>query len=120
MNDEITVDGIVYVKKDSNQPAESYCNYPYVIVRTHSAGVFAGYLKKRKGKEGVIVNSRRIFYWDGASSLSELAMKGTSKPDKCKFPCVVTETTLTEIIEILTPTKQAKESIDGVKEWTQH
>lgn len=44
----------------------------YYIVRTYSAGVFAGYIKKREGKEVVMENARRLWYWDGAASLSHM------------------------------------------------
>lgn len=93
-------------------------NLPYTIVRTYSAGVFAGYLKNRDGKEGVVLNARRLWYWDGAASLSELAMKGVSKPENCKFPCEVDKITLTEIVEILEVTEKAKKSIAAVPVWT--
>lgn len=89
----------------------------YVIVRTYSAGVFAGYLEERKGKEVTLTNARRIFYWDGAASLSQLAMEGTNKPDNCKFPIPVDRIILTEAIEIIGVTPTAKKSIEGVKIW---
>lgn len=92
-------------------------NLPYVIVRTESAGVFAGYLKSRNGQEVVLNNARRIWYWDGAASLSQLAMEGTSKPENCKFPCEVDEVLLLEAIEILNVTEKAKNSIKSVKIW---
>ena len=38
----------------------------YVIVRTYSAGVFAGELESRNGQEVVLRNARRIYYWSGA------------------------------------------------------
>lgn len=89
----------------------------YKIVRTYSAGVFAGYIESREGKEVVMRNVRRIWYWDGACSLSELAVNGTCKPDECKFAIPVDRILLTEAIEILDVTEKAKESIEGVKEW---
>ena len=89
----------------------------YVIVRTYSAGVFAGNLASRDGREVVLTNARRIWYWDGAASLSQLAMEGTSKPQNCKFPCPVDEVLLTEAIEILTVTEQAKQNIEKVAIW---
>ena len=89
----------------------------YKIVRTYSAGVFAGYIESREGKEVVMRNVRRIWYWDGACSLSELAVNGTCKPDKCKFAIAVDRILVTEAIEILDVTEKAKESIEGVKEW---
>jgi hypothetical protein len=89
----------------------------YVIVRTYSAGVFAGELKSRNGKEVELLNARRIYYWSGAASLSQLAMEGTSDPEGCKFPCEVKSVILTEAIEILDVTDKARESISGVKVW---
>lgn len=92
-------------------------NMPYCIVRTYSAGVFAGYIKERNGKEATLLNARRIWYWAGAASLSQLAVDGTSKPEECKFPCAVPEVILTEVIEIIPISEKAKKSIDGVKVW---
>jgi hypothetical protein len=90
---------------------------PYVIVRTYSAGVFAGELKSRKGKEVVLRNSRRIWYWSGAASLSQLAMQGTKDPLNCKCPIPVSEEILTEAIEILFATPTARKSIESVPIW---
>lgn len=92
----------------------------YVIVRTYSAGVFAGELESRKGREVVMLNARRLWYWEGASSLSELAMLGISKPDKCKFPCEVDRIELLEAIEIIDVTEKAQKSIKNVHIWSQH
>lgn len=92
-------------------------NDNYKIVRTYSAGVFAGEVVSRKGKEVTMKNARRIWYWEGAASLSQLAQSGTTKPDKCKFPETVDEVLLTEAIEILSVTPQAKASIESVPVW---
>ena len=89
----------------------------YVIVRTYSAGVFAGTLIKKDGQEVELKNARRIWSWAGAASLSQLAQEGTSKPDDCKFPCNVDTVILTEAIEILSVTEKAELSIRGVKIW---
>lgn len=89
----------------------------YYIIRTYSAGVFAGYIKSKRGKEIVIERARRLWYWDGAATLSQLAMEGVKKPENCKFPCEVGEITVTEAIEILKCTDVAKKSIEGVPIW---
>ena len=91
----------------------------YVIVRTYSAGVFAGYLKSRTGQEVVLRQARRLWYWSGASSLSQLAMEGVKRPKDCKFPCEVDRVELLQVIEILDVTPQAKESIAMVPVWKQ-
>lgn len=89
----------------------------YVMVRTYSAGVFAGHLVSRKGKEVKLKNARRIWYWKGAASLSQLAMEGTSAPSECKFPCPVSEVELTEAIEIIPITSKAEKIIKEVPVW---
>ena len=90
----------------------------YVIVRTYSAGVFAGYLFLENGKEVILKDARRIWNWYGAASLSELAVRGTSQPEKCKFPIAVPEVRLKEAIEILPTTKDGQKSIEGVPIWS--
>ena len=115
---ELEINGIVYVPKSTqNQKAESLNGLPYVIVRTYSAGVFAGYLKSRNGKEVELLHARRLWYWAGAASLSQLSVDGTSKPKECKFPCEVSRIELIEAIEILECTKKAQESIKNVTVW---
>ena len=89
----------------------------YVIVRTYSAGVFAGELESRNGREVVLLNARRLWYWSGAASLSQLAMEGVKKPHECKFPCEVNKVELLEVIEILDTTIEAEKSIKEVTVW---
>lgn len=114
----ITIDGTKYIpQSEVKTKAVSLKGMPYVIVRTYSAGVFAGYLKSRKDKEVILLKARRLWYWDGAASLSQLAMEGVSKPENCKFPCEVDKVELLEAIEILDTTKEAQESINNVKVW---
>lgn len=88
-----------------------------VLVRTYSAGVFVGSLRSRDGKDVLLAGARRIWYWSGAASLSQLATEGTKDPDGCKFPCAVSEVLLTEAIEIIPLTKEARRSIDAVPVW---
>jgi len=123
--DELTINGEVYVKKSQvSNKSETLDGLEYKMVRTYSAGVFAGYLESEETKEGtticVLRNARRIWSWTGAASLSELSTKGTSNPKECKFPAPVDRVKLTQVIEILDITNEAKKSIDGVKIWTNH
>lgn len=89
----------------------------YMIVRTYSAGVFAGEVESRNGQEVVMLNARRLWYWSGAASLSQLAMEGTKDPKNCKFPCAVDRVELLQAIELLDVTEQARKSIEGVPVW---
>lgn len=89
----------------------------FVIVRTYSAGVFAGDLESRNGKEVILNNAIRLWYWDGAASLSQLAMEGVKCPENCKFCMPVNKLELTESIEILHTTHEAEKNIREVKSW---
>ncbi len=113
---EIKINGVDYVPK-SSVSVNPEIDREYIIVRTRSAGVHAGELVSKDGMVTVLANARRIYYWEGASTLSQLAMEGTSKPNACKFPCEVTEIELTESIERIPCTAKAITSIKGVKIW---
>lgn len=116
----IKIDDVEYVQKGTeNQMAEKVDGLEYVIVRTHSAGVFAGYLASKNGKEVTLFNARRLWYWEGAASISQMAVDGTSKPNSCKFPCETPKIDLTEAIEVVYATEKARLSIASVPAWKQ-
>lgn len=87
------------------------------IVRANGAGVFFGKIEKKEGTTITMSNARRLWYWDGACSLSELAQYGTAKPNNCKFPCAVDEIEIYNVMEVLSVSAEAAKSIDAVKEW---
>jgi len=118
---EVEINGIKYVPKSSVKSEVVNTNgLKMVMVRTYSAGVHYGYLKRREstqaGIEVELLDARRIYYWDGAATLSQLAIEGTSKPDNCKFPCKVNVIELIAI-EIIQMTEKAVESLNNVKIW---
>lgn len=92
----------------------------YVIVRTYSAGVFAGTLESQSkdGKRVVLRDARRLWYWRGAASLSQLAVRGTSDPAACKFALPVARIEITEAIEIDDVAPEGRKSIEAVMPWT--
>lgn len=88
-----------------------------VIVRGDRSGVFFGTLVKREGREVKLKDCRRIWYWDGAATISQLAVDGTAKPDNCKFTVAVEQIEILDVIEIIPCTDKAIASIEGVKVW---
>jgi len=118
---ELEINGIIYIPKGSekNVKAESMDGLEYCIIRTYSAGVFAGYVKKEKGQEVTVLKARRLWYWSGASSLSQLAVDGVTNPNDCKFPVEVEEIRLKNVIEIIIVTEKARISIADVRIWKQ-
>jgi len=119
MKDTIVVDGVEYIRRDSAnlmaEPDED--GALYVIIRADKSGVHAGYLHRRGGDEVKLRQSRRIWYWDGAASISQLAVDGTSRPENCKFSVPVPQITVLGVIEVIPCTEEAQRSIQGVPEW---
>ncbi len=89
----------------------------YVVIRSARAGCFAGVLAAGGIGTATLTNCRRLWYWAGAASLSQLAVEGTSKPRDCKFPIAVPTQEIGEVIEVIDATPQARESIEAVQVW---
>ena len=115
MEKTVLINGIEYVPKD--QKTEGL---PYVIIRTYSAGVHMGYLNKKEstlaGMEVELINSRRLYSWAGAYTLSDLAMTGTIYPEKCKFTQEVNSIYLVAI-EIIHVSEVGFKSLNSVSIW---
>lgn len=88
-----------------------------VIVRGDRSGVFFGTLADKDGKEVVLTNCRRLWYWSGAASISQLAAEGVTKPESCKFTVPVDEICITDVIEIIPCSDAAAKNIERVREW---
>lgn len=88
-----------------------------VIVRGDRSGVFFGTLTKKEGSEVTLTSCRRLWYWDGACSISQLAVDGTKKPSSCRFTVTVPEIMIMDAIEIIPCTDKAITSIEGVEVW---
>ena len=88
-----------------------------VIVRADRAGVFYGTLKEKEGNEVILTRCRRLWYWDGARSISQLAIDGTNKPSSCKFTDYVAEIVVLGVIEIIPCSEKSINSIESVSVW---
>lgn len=89
----------------------------YCVVRGRDSGVFAGTVEEINGQQVLMEHVRRIWCWDGAASISQLAKDGTSAPDNCKFTVRVDSILIMDVIEIIPCTEKAMKSIEAVEEW---
>lgn len=85
----------------------------YVIVRTRDAGVHAGILKTRQGRECELAESRRLWRWrvkgNAGTTLSDLAIHGLDSRDtRAGAPVSIL---LTEDCEIIECSPEAAENI---------
>jgi len=87
----------------------------YVIVRCRDAGVHAGVLTQTNGRECVLTESRRLWYWKAAKNsafLSGVAAEGLHEDSKVGAPIDIH---LTENCEIIRCSDAAETSIRGMK-----
>lgn len=87
------------------------------IVRTERAGVFYGVITEMEGQTAEISGCRRIWYWSGAASLSELAETGPKRPSDCKFSVTIGSMVVMGVKEIIPCTKDAAKAIESVPVW---
>lgn len=82
----------------------------YVIIRTYSAGVWAGYLKEKVKNEIYLTEARRMYKWVNVEgiSLSGIALNGLSKESNICAPVPIV---WLEAIEIIPCSEKAKKSI---------
>ena len=93
----------------------------YVLVRGDRSGIFVGTLEKQEGDDGrkiTLNNVRRLWYWDGAASISHIAKYGVCKPENCKFPVENERIQILDAIEIIECTQESKNSIEKVPVWS--
>lgn len=88
-----------------------------VIIRSYGAGVFYGTLKAKEGTEVELADCRRIWKWDGAASLSELAISGVAYPNECKFSVIVPSIIVTGVLEVIPTSEKASLNIESVPVW---
>ena len=79
MGKTINIDGIEYIEKSTIQDQSEA---GFVLIRSYASGVHFGIIERQRdtlqGLEVVLKNARRIHYWEGAASLSQVAMEGIS------------------------------------------
>lgn len=85
-----------------------------VIVRTYSAGVHFGVLRKKIGNEVILENSRRIWSWTNAFTLSKIAEDGLGNDSKLSVS--IPEIKLTEI-EIIPCSEKSTKILKEIKEY---
>lgn len=88
-----------------------------VVVRSADSGAWLGKLESRDGTEVVLKDAIRLWYWDGAASLSQLAAEGVNKPDNCKFGVPLKSAAILGVCEVLDATEDASVCVRGVEPW---
>lgn len=114
----IKIDDVEYVRAGANKLAEKTDGMEYCVVRTYSAGVHIGFVKafgEKHPQHAELINSRRLHYWNGAASLSQVAMDGVD--NSSRIAVALPKLELTDVIEVIPCSEKAAEFFKGAKEW---
>ena len=88
----------------------------FVIVRTYSAGVHAGYLVSREGKEVTLSECVRVWSWLGANTLHEISLHGVAEGSYISKP--IPRILLLEAIEVIPSSENVRENlIQRAEKW---
>lgn len=89
----------------------------YYIIRGINSGVFFGQIASRSGQEVDLRNVRKLWYWDGACAVEQLAVDGVTNSSGCKFTVVVPEMVVTDAIQIIPCSDKSVKVLAGIKTW---
>ena len=89
----------------------------FYIVRTNRAGVFFGKIKEASHEEVTMTDVRKLWHWEGACAVEQIALEGVKKPQNCNFTVVIPEMTVIEPIQIIPCTDEAAEILSKVAVW---
>jgi len=125
MMEKINLNGKEYVLASEVQnytPAKPKKGMEYCIIRTYSAGVWAGYIDtKSKDMCQEVYEARRLWRWWSEFTLSALAVKGikkgTEKENKYAMP--VERVILKQIIEVIPCTENAMQQIKAIPNYSE-
>lgn len=114
---ELVIEGITYVPKGSETPlAEKVDEMPFVLIRGYGSGVQYGYLKSRNGCEVELINSRRIWNWNGATETNQITVSGIDNGTS-KVTVMVPTKIITDVIEVEYLTKEAAVNLKAQNIW---
>lgn len=85
----------------------------YCVIRTFGAGVHCGVLAARCGTEVALTDARRIWHWEGANTIHEIALHGVDRASQVSeaVPAIV----LPLATEVVPCSPEGEKSLRGAK-----
>lgn len=117
--ENLTINGVEYAPVQ--KMAEKTTGEKLVLIRSYGSGVHFGVLASKRdcpqGLEVTLTNSRRVHYWVGAASLSQMATEGIANAADSRVTVVVSEITISNVIEIIPLTDTAFVNLSNQPVW---
>ena len=89
-----------------------------VIIRSNNAGVFFGTLSAVHGNSVELLNMRRIHYWSGANSITDIALGGIQNKESSRVTDFIEKAIISEVIEIIICTQRSIKDLEEFPVWT--
>ena len=86
-----------------------------VLVRSPKAGVYFGTLENVEADICKLSNARNLWHWTGANCLADIADKGVTGD---KISCVITESVIKDVCQIMSLSEEAIVNIENQPVWT--
>jgi len=88
----------------------------HVVARTFTAGVHIGTVVSQHGEETYLLkDARRLWKWEGAFTLSEVATKGINSKGS-RMAVEIPEILLTNVNEMIPTTPEARKTFEATNE----
>ena len=88
-----------------------------IIARIERAGVFHGVLDYKDAEITRMTHVRRIYYWQGALSVTDMAVNGISAASKVTVPASVVEFDTPQVVELIECSNEASQVIENITPW---
>lgn len=88
-----------------------------IIARIDRAGVFHGTLAAKDAETTTMTDVRRIYYWRGALSVTDMSVTGVKAGSKVTVPAKRVEFETTKVVELIECTDEASKSIESIEPW---
>lgn len=88
-----------------------------IIARIDKAGVFHGILDYKDADITRMTDVRRIYYWQGPLSVTDMACNGINS-GKVTLPAAAVEFETKNVVELVLASDEATARIKAIKPWT--
>jgi hypothetical protein len=90
---------------------------PYVVVRDHRSGVYAGRLEHHNqiAKTAILLDARKIWFWKGRLDTGDIALRGVGEGSKMVDP--VPKKELNEVVDISHTTPAGETALKEFPSW---
>ncbi|MCK4500930.1 hypothetical protein KAU11_10550 [Candidatus Babeliales bacterium] len=92
----------------------------YSILRCDKAGTYIAIVGNTKNGKTELLNARKIYYWEGANTVEDIATFGTVRPEGCRLTVTIKSIIVrsSDIYEEIIATEEATRVLLGIKDWT--